>query len=156
MSVKLTITMDGFTEVQRDLADWARRIDDWKPAFDKIAQDWRETARRTFDSEGAVDGLPRWAELAESTKAQKRKAGYPEQILVRTGKLRAATINPRTSIGKRKMTLQVASDYGIYHQSRRPRKRLPRRPFITVGEGRQARQADRWLEILAKHAEPRP
>lgn len=85
-------------ESRRDLADFLRRLDDLgNPSSAAVAS--VQTAIRAgfaamFDSEGAAGAAP-WAELAEATKRERQRLGFPpaHPILLRTGDYRASFVN---------------------------------------------------------------
>ena len=56
----------------------------------KVVEKIEETARSEFgEYQPAVDGFPAWAELADSTKDERSRLGYPEdEPLLREGDLR--------------------------------------------------------------------
>jgi phage gpG-like protein len=62
---------------------------DLRPALAAIFRDWEDRVDKQFSSEGSAMGTP-WEPLADSTLAQKAAGGYPPDILIRTGALRAS------------------------------------------------------------------
>lgn len=93
-----------------------------------------------------------WAKLAEITVKNRISQGYsPDDILVRSGNLVdsihvsqltsesvTVTANPKDSYGR---------SYANYHQSRLPRKKLPRRAFIGLSD----ENTRRILRIIRNH-----
>jgi hypothetical protein len=91
-------------------------------------------------------GAP-WAQLAKSTQDERRRLGFRRQhpILKRTGTLeRALTIGEGAAIVTaptymRYIVSNEAAGYFKYHQSNRPRIKLPRRaPVLLTADDRTA------------------
>src|SRR5205807_5567870 len=85
-----------------------------------------------FRSQGGSD---RWAPLAASTVAYKARHGLDPRILHATLRLRKSltTFDGEDhifEITEDEMMVGSRTPYGIFHQSRRPRTRLPRRPPV--------------------------
>lgn len=129
MPVSLEWQIEGVKEMNRDLNYISNEIKDFTIPLTKSAEMFLERIRTNFESQGALFGG--WAPLRPSTIREKIRLGYPLDILVRTGLL------------KNNFQYQVNRDYAIvfnpteyfgYHQSRAPRKKLPRRVMMTLME----------------------
>jgi phage gpG-like protein len=153
MPVSFSVRVDGVQAIDRVLGDWVRAIDDWTPAWERIADDFAATNRKQFAANGVVDGLEPWTGLADSTKASKARKcpANVNRILVCTGRLEREAGNPQRKLYKQAMTLTIPTPYAIWHQ--RGTGRMPARPVIRLDDN--PRQRERWLKILAKHAEPK-
>lgn len=82
--------------------------------------------RRGFDESKAPSG-ERWRPLAASTTR-----GRPRRPLRKTDRL--AYTATRYTVDRSGFVM-TSTDYGDYHQSEAPRKRLPRRPFYPDESG---------------------
>ena len=84
-----------------------------------------------FDTESDPDGVP-WAALAPSTLKEKRRLGYPDHILTRTGKMRKSAI----AIADAKNAL-IAIDvpYALFHQE--GTDKMPQRRILGLNDKRR-------------------
>lgn len=129
--LQLDVEVFGERIMSRHMLSRADRIDDFGPAFRRIADLLRNVARKQFDSEGeyASGG---WKPLAEATVERKRKAGLDPRILHATGALRDS-LTGRGAGHIQKVLPQAlhwgsSVAYGKFHQS--GTSRMPqRRPF---------------------------
>lgn len=141
--MKIEISVLGDKIVERELLRFSSRAVDLSPAFETIADEMQHWEADQFSSEGAFLGTP-WEPLAASTVRSKAARGLPLDILVATGELRdsltGAGSNAVRDIGPNEMTFGTRVPYAVYHHSREPRSRLPRRPLIAVDELRR-----RWI-----------
>jgi len=114
------------------------RLDDPTPAFRYIVTKYREEIEKLFDSEGAYGGTG-WVGLSEATAKDRTRKGYGayHPILVRSGELRDSLIdaNHRSAcemVSPRAWHIGTQVDYAVYHQSRAPRTKIPRRPMLII------------------------
>lgn len=137
-------------ESRRDLADFLRRLDDLgDPSSAAVAS--VQTAIRAgfaamFDSEGAAGAAP-WAELAEATKRERQRLGFPpaHPILLRTGDYRASFVNE----GHADHVSEWSADGGVWRIAEGSRhelaqyhepgtERMPARPVTVLGPAVEA------------------
>ena len=78
----------------------------------------------------------RWADLAPSTLAEKRRLGYPDDILTRTGKMRKSVNAIATS---KALAIKIQSEYAIYHQE--GTSKMPQRKILGMNDKRRERLA---------------
>jgi phage gpG-like protein len=132
---RFTFTIEGDRQVDKTLAAYADRVSDLTPAWNGVDQAFRAIVREQFASEGAHGGTP-WPALAARTQRDRQRHGFPpaHPILFRTGRLErsltdlsADTISLHSA---RRYAIGSAVEYFPYHQSRKPRARLPRRAPI--------------------------
>jgi hypothetical protein len=114
------------------------RIEDLTPLWDGVTEEYRSEIYRTFASEGSYGGYP-WAPLALSTQADRARKGFPpaHPILVRTSRLRDSLLesgHPEAcgQITPRGWFMGTQVEYAIFHQSRLPRHKIPRRAFLLI------------------------
>lgn len=102
-------------------------------------KEWKEN----FDREGVDDyrtGFVKWQDIKPATKARRIKRGYGvKPILQNTKRLYNAVIKKGNAeninvVYNGTGLFGVSTYYGIYHQSRRPRKVIPRRQFVAVSK----------------------
>lgn len=131
-----TIRLDvkGVPETRVLLAKYARSLHDWSPEMREIKTTFKKfLTRDVFESEGAVFGRP-WKPLSPTYRDFKRVTFSGRGILQRSGDLRKGWMFVSDD---KSVTMENTVDYGIYHQSTRPRKKLPRRPLLHIDQARQ-------------------
>lgn len=77
----------GVQPVVRRLGRVRHHIEDWEGVWPEVFEHLERTTARQFASEGMY-GSDGWTELAPSTIADKRRGGYPPNILERTGEMK--------------------------------------------------------------------
>lgn len=145
MPVRLTLSFYGDKQIDRTLANLEFGGQDARPAWELIADDFLESERRQFASEGAYasDG---WAPLSPAY-ARWKAIHYPgKTILRRTDDLfKSLTEGPAIRILEPTfMVIGSDVDYGAYHQH--GTTRLPRRRPVELTENRRRE----WVKILQR------
>jgi len=152
-TLHFSFDIDGDREVSVKLHGLMAAVTDFSPAFKVMARDWSTTMAAKFAASGDFETgtdeegnpNPGWAPLAPSYAAYKQRRFGNQPLLVRTGALRQAAVNPREVITETSLRLTVASAYALYHQSSRPRtSNLPRRAFASL----TAKQGGRWVRAV--------
>lgn len=90
--------------------------DDFRPAFEKMAEDFWKNEQERFDNEG-----PGWKPLSPKYALWKAKHA-PGPIMVRTGALKASLTSGFAAdsvfeVNPNSMTLGTDSDHAMYHQT---------------------------------------
>lgn len=142
----LTITghLEGEEVIQRKLEGLEERLSDMTPAWPAVLAVFRGIMKQAFATEGASTGSP-WPQLKPSTVKQREREGFPGRhpILARTHTLeRALTSEGGASVVVRMpryFAVAVDLDYFKYHQSKRPRTKLPRRAPINLTQDDKTR-----------------
>ena len=124
-------------------------------------KEWKEN----FDREGVDDyrtGFVKWQDIKPETKARRIKRGFGVRpILQNTKRLYNSVVkkgnaeNINIVHGGRGL-FGTSTYYGIYHQSRRPRKVIPRRQFVAVSKSglkKIARMGAGTIGLLPKPSE---
>jgi phage gpG-like protein len=119
---------------------------DMRPAFHKLHESFIGAEKYQFNTQG---GSERWAPLAASTIAYKARHGLDPRILHATLRLRKSLTTFEGEdhifeITEDEMLVGSRTPYGIFHQSRQPRTRLPRRPPVNLTETLKRR----WIKYL--------
>lgn len=108
----------------RQLKNLTRRVSRLEPPLRKYGQYRVGQIERQFDTETDPYGNA-WSPLAQSTIEQKRRLGYPDSILTRTGDLRKSfDFNAR---GKT-LTIESYSPYAGFHQT--GTRKMPARKLL--------------------------
>lgn len=155
MPVRLGATLNGVEEILERIGGIEARAQDLRPALEVTANLLELHVARTFATEGAHSGHP-WPPLAASTvRARTKRWGYYRRwapvnagptgpVLQWHGRLarsfqRGGVAHIRV-VSPSGLTWGSGVAYGIYHQSTRPRKRLPRRAPIAFRDDFQRRE----------------
>jgi len=132
------------------------RTADLSPIFTRLDREYEGEVKKQFQSEGSHSGFP-WPRLSMSTRKERARLGYGASgpILVRTGDLKKSLtqrgdINAIRTITPRMWVYGTKVGYGIFHQSRAPRMRLPFRPFLVVTRNFRLFVVRRFHEFIIK------
>lgn len=117
-----------------------------------------------YKSEQAIFGLSSEGQYppisAKYGKWKEQHVGFKYPLLVKTGKLGASLLSDSApgsvaSIGPTQLQFGTAIQYGIYHQSDEPRKKIPLRKFLFIGPeasrfatSDQMGRLERWNNIM--------
>jgi phage gpG-like protein len=135
---RFRLEIAGEVQMDRGIQRFSEAVADYRPIWPVIADDFYAMEKDQFRSEGR-EGGEAWQPLSPAVKAWK-EVHYPgKPILQRTGDLEASLTKPGDPNAVKveaRMTLTLGSKvpYAIYHQSPKPRKKLPRRPEIMLSE----------------------
>jgi len=123
----------------------AVRAQDVRPAWRAVQVDFLAVERSQF----ATAGRGQWPALSPAYAAAKARRFPGKPIMRRTDALyRSLTTGPQvTVVEPHLLLLGSLVPYGKYHQSRKPRGRLPRRPVIDI----QLWTRNRWRRYVAHY-----
>lgn len=129
--MKFAGNVRGIAKVTRNFKKIEKIGDKPVAELKKIGILMQKSTVKTFETEGVNLLGRRWEDLKEKTKEARRKRGHwPGRILTEIGHL----VGSITYEVPKPKVLRWGSDvtgwYGKYHQSTKPRKKLPRRPFL--------------------------
>lgn len=129
MSLKLTWTIDGEKQLSRRLRNIGEGVKDWTPAFKEASDRLKNIfSNDVFNTQGGVIG-ERWQPLKPTYLAQKVKKGFPETPLIKTGLMKNSFY---TEVEKDYAIISNSIDYFKYHQSNKPRSKIPRRVMMKI------------------------
>jgi phage gpG-like protein len=124
MALQISWSIEGQTQLVRRLRGISANLKDWHPAFKESVDQLKDTfSNDVFETRGRAIGES-WAPLNPAYAARKALKYPGKGILEATGKMR------------RSFQTRATADMGVvwnnaayfqYHQSNRPRFRLPRR-----------------------------
>ena len=135
-SMGATLNQEQVRLLDLRFSKYIERTADLRPVFMQIGEEYQKEVRKQFETEGAYGGQP-WVGLSRLTiEARKRKGFAAGPILVMTSDLKDS-LTKRTSqtinvITPRMWVYGTSVRYGIFHQSRSPRRKIPRRAFLIV------------------------
>lgn len=143
----------------QDALNRARAVtDDLRIPLTLISKDFYKSEKAIFQ----LGGPGKYKDLADSTKRQKEKAGFPiYPILKRKGRLAGSVTDPGHAdainriLNKTTLIIGTKVPYGVFHQSDKPRKKIPLRKFLFIGPeaprfatSDQMGRTERWLNIM--------
>ena len=125
-------SVENERQLSRRLQNVRVETSDFSAAFKRSTEQIRDRAAGpVFETQGAVIGEP-WPPLSAFTVADKAAKGYGGQPpLVRTGTMQGSFRANHDKLGG---VVWNDASYFKYHQSRRPRTRLPRRVMMKLDE----------------------
>lgn len=144
--IKLDIKLTGAESLSRILMMESDKLNDFRKPLKRCADLLLKEIKINFQTQGGlVNG---WTPLAQSTIEGRLRKGYgASPILVNTGRYRDSfydNVNKsRAIIGSRDV------EYHKYHQSTKPRTRLPRRPTLFLRE-QSKREMVRYFQEYIK------
>lgn len=136
----IKLNLENLAKFRATLKKAADQVSDLSFAMGEIARDFYKSEKAIFQLK-SPGGYP---DLADSTKKQKARLGVPlYPILKRSGKLEKSVTSPNAQgshlkIGKTFVEIGTTIEYGIFHNSDLPRRKIPQRKFFFLGpESRQ-------------------
>lgn len=155
-------TIENNKDFQKKIDELGKATNDFRIPFRLISSDFYRSQKQLFSLKGAglfTDLSPRYK------KTKQRSVGFVYPILVgKTDNLSVSTLtnsHPYSifRIDKKSLELGSSVPYGKYHQSDKPRNKIPQRKFvfITGGKGDMSKDSgingrrERWLFILDTH-----
>lgn len=144
----LYINVSGMNQVTRNLGSIAKGFKNFKPVFEKIADDFRKTQSAVFRAQGSFEGRSGWVALSPAYKLQKAKLYGGKPILQATGKLKTSFTrkggNHISQISNDRLILGSRDPKGVYHQN--GTSKMPARPPLTASKTTNRR----WVRIAHK------
>ena len=141
----ITLQVDDL-RLKKRLNTLVKRSSDLSPAFKTIAHRFRESRKTIFSqrTKGKYPDFKRGGPNSPYAKAKQRAVGFKYPLLVKYGSLRSSIVNKSdpdniTKIGRKSFVLGTSVPYGVYHDSKLPRKKIPYRPFMFWGSEVPAR-----------------
>lgn len=117
--IQITVTTDNINKMMRELES---TIKDLSPPLKQFGNYYEKETEQQFKQEVDPDGIP-WAALAPSTLAEKRRLGYPDTILTRTGKMRRS-LKIRVSDRAFEVTVDFPAQFHQRGTSKMPQRRI--------------------------------
>lgn len=144
MGLQLEWYIEGEKQLSRVLLDLRGDTTKLFGAFNESAAKLRtQFEKEVFDSRGSSIGES-WKPLSPVTLARKARSGYGSHPLIATGAMRRSFRHAATNeFG----AVFNTAEYFKYHQSNRPRKKLPRRVMMKLGNN----QREMVIKVFQKH-----
>lgn len=128
-------TIEGEKQLSRYLREVENSLKDFTVPFKRASDTLKNTfSTEVFETEGSEIG-ERWERLSPYTVAQKARSGYGGKgILERTGSMRRSF---KTIVSSDQAVIFNTAEYFGYHQSNRPRRKLPRRVMMKLADNQK-------------------
>ena len=123
-NLAVTFEVEGTNEVAAMFGKSIQRSGDFRKPLEKSSKLMLKTFDQNFGRQGQTLGEP-W---------KKRKKNYPWPMLEKTGAMRKSF---NYDLDADQSTLSNEAPYFKYHQSNKPRKKLPRRIMMKIDEYRR-------------------
>lgn len=144
MGFLISWQVEGEQQLLRKLRISQDKVKDWTPAFRQVASVLKKTfSNDVFQTQGGAIN-ERWQKLSPQYLAAKREAGFSGQPLVRTGKMQKSF---KTLFKSDLAAVWNTAAYFKYHQSNKPRRKIPRRVMMKLG----SQQREVIQKIFQKH-----
>lgn len=123
--MQLSFEIEGEKQLSRRLRIISTGVKNWRPQMGKVGRYLVDVFSGTvFDTKGRAIGEP-WV---------KRKQTYPWPILERSGRMRGSFRHKASSV---QVAIYNTADYFKFHQSKKPRAKLPRRIMMKLDSQRK-------------------
>lgn len=119
MAVQLSISIEGENQLRGAFESMGNALKSFREPLADSTKLLKKTFDTNFNTKGSTIGEP-W---------QPRKRQYPWAILQKTGKMRKSF---RDRISSFQAEIFNTAPYFKYHQSNKPRKKLPRRVMMKI------------------------
>lgn len=121
--ITLSVDIEGEKQLSRKLLTTPSKISDWKRPLFRIGGEVRGSIDTNFSGRGSLFG--RWLP---------RKDNLPHPILEKSGRMRR---NFKQNLGPDYVEIYNPTAYFKYHQSNKPRTKIPRRVMMKIDEQRR-------------------
>lgn len=122
--IELKVDIEGEKQLSRRLMIIPKNIGNFKKPLFRIGGEVRGSIDTNFSGRGSLFG--RWVP---------RKDNKPHPLLEKTGKMRS---NFKQNLGPYYVEIYNPTPYFKYHQSNKPRKKLPRRVMMKIDNIRRS------------------
>lgn len=130
----LHFAIEGDVQLSRRLLLDAEKLKDWAPAFKEAGGKLKSIfSGEVFETEGGAV-KEKWQQLSPRYALWKSQRYPGKGILERTGRMRAGF---QYSWSATETVVWNDVDYFRYHQSNRPRTKIPRRVMLKLAEGQR-------------------
>jgi phage gpG-like protein len=129
--MEISWSIEGEQQLSRVLRGIELELQDFRVPLQNIANNLTKVfSEDVFQTQGGAIGVS-WKPLSPVTLARKARLGQSSQPLVATGAMQASF---GSTVGSHQAVIHNSSDYFKYHQSNRPRRKIPRRVMMKLGQ----------------------
>ncbi len=133
MPLELYFEIEGEAQLVRRLMDVDLSMKDFTPEFRQVGSLLKKTFRDNFNTAGNDLGAA-WQPLSPRTIREKIRQGWPLDILIRTNRMKNSF---RDRVSNLFVVVDNTAPYFPYHQSNKPRRKLPRRIMMRIDNRRR-------------------
>lgn len=142
---QLEWSIEGDKQLSRVLQGMENQLSDFREPFKSASDDLKKIYEdEVFSTDGKVIN-EKWERLSPYTVAQKARLGFPRDILIRTGKMRESF---RTIVTSSQAVIYNDVEYFKYHQSNKPRSKIPRRVMMKLAENQKQMVVKHFQEYI--------
>lgn len=149
--INLTFEVEGEKLLARRFEVLQDTVKDWSGTFSEIGEELVKTYQLNFQAQGMMLEKP-WAPLSPKTIEQKLRKGQPTDALIATGAMRDSF---KKDSGRMYVVVDNPTTYFKYHQSNKPRTKLPRRVMIALTQNMRNAIVKKFQERLQKQLRAR-
>lgn len=132
----LSFDIEGSKQISRRLRIAGKGFEDFKKPFEKTGKYLRDFIKSdVFETRGRVIGES-WKPLSKKYAIWKSQHYPGKGILEATGKMKEGF---KYKAGKQEVVVGSVVDYFKYHQSNKPRTKMPRRVMLKLNENNKQR-----------------
>ncbi|OLE52129.1 MAG: hypothetical protein AUG51_19420 [Acidobacteria bacterium 13_1_20CM_3_53_8] len=130
MPAVFSVHIDGQKQLDIAFKGFEQDLGDWTPTWGKIGDAFYKMEKAHFRTYDFAPLSPRYA-------AQKAREGFKKGILRKTDQLYDSLTSANVAasyyhVTPRSIAIGTFAIYAIYHNSTKPRRRLPRRPLTNI------------------------
>ncbi len=149
MAFQFSYTIEGDKQFSRRLRGLETDLKDFRKPLKRIADQLKTVfSDDVFRTQGGAVNES-WPRLSPYTLAMKAKKGYPSAPLIATGAMQKGF---RTIVTSDQATIYNVVPYFKYHQSNKPRKRLPRRVMMKLGNQQRELIQKEFIKYIRQSA----
>lgn len=127
MPIGIVFEIEGEKHIERSLMISAKSLETYFKPLKRSADLLLKDIDQAFESEGAIFGG--WPPLSPQYEALKSRQFPGKGILEREGKMRQSF---RNYVGTHELIIDNPVEYFKYHQSNKPRSKIPRRVMLFI------------------------
>lgn len=142
----ISIDVEGVKQLSAVFEKTGRGLSNLREPLQNSTRYMEAEIQNNYDNQGATFNA-KWAPLAESTKKQKLRKYGSTTPLVNTGRMKKGF---KSRVGTQQAVIENNTPYFKYHQSNKPRTKLPRRVMMAIGNKQQAKIIRFFTEYLNK------
>lgn len=133
MVLKVSATVEGLQRLDGLFSSMDRGLNNLREPLNEANKYMRSEIDKNYENQGQTFG-DKWEKLSPTYARRKARETGNKPLLVRTGKMKRSF---RSRVGSKKAVIDNPTSYFKYHQSNKPRKKLPRRVMMEIGRTQQ-------------------
>lgn len=155
----MKLEVDPQAKLAKTLQKYSKKVGDLTIPLTLISQQWFKSNIAIF----SLQSKGKYTDLSPIYKERKKKdVGFAYPIMKRGGDLERSLTNPEDGsavnriINRLALTVGTSVPYAIFHQSKKPRTKMPFRPVVLFGNEQIApnalkRRVRDWEKMIGDH-----